>query len=813
MDNLYNKIESNIPLLDNVIYYTKILVFESVIKDQELADSNETLESIRNSDMYISCIEKTCYFDMFEYTKDQLYKVGLYDDIYYNNKYNIPENKRKELMEIARIDFINNYVEYNNYYRMLNGLPDIGDEGIYIDYIDDIPPKYLHEMNKNEIELLSVSGILDDLKSYYPEKKYLNYLNIKIDIYFARKSDKFSLLYYPTINVPEVVSRFLTSYNKIRSYTLIDIYNEAFKYGSDYYDNFIMILIKVQVIVDMLSNIADYIIKRDLFDIKSIKYMFESNGITFFEEIPLRYQILMLKNMNTLIKFKSTTKNMIDICSIFGFNNIELFKYYILKERNIDKDGNFIFEYKEEEDVFGNKILVEDVEKNNTLKFVKVPIDDNIDDYIRNEINYENYDAIVKNDIYWNGNLDPDEVKRNILEQEFNYMRSKYMSIDTVYQMDKLTFELTYFFNMIFDTELLEESLMLKVLYIDVDRTFKLKDIIFYLYLLTYEQNNLKDNIFNTATKVMHVLGFNFKADLELLSNYVNSKGFTLTELGIDFEIPNSSILTPNQLLDIFIKNKKCHDHILEQMKTTSDKKIYDIYKYIYDSLMITEINDKLFRLSDGTIAKTYTDYFKDKDETLYMNIMSIRELEGKEKENKIFETISSIVYTLDDYINTDEFTFLFTNIPSISTDIVRTYMLKVINFFKSYKIQLLNINTIYKFDDKLLNKVFIFDKIDYNLFVKFKENYKINDKSYFDIIMNLKDKITYIDYILLAYVLDIGDPDIYKILDNMKYKALIKDNDFNDFIFKYKILLKSYSYKYDYIDINDIMLIETTYK
>lgn len=78
--NIYKKIESNVPLLDNVIYYTKILVFESILKDQDLADSNETLESIKNSDIYISCVENTCDFFMFNYTKDQLNKVGLFED-------------------------------------------------------------------------------------------------------------------------------------------------------------------------------------------------------------------------------------------------------------------------------------------------------------------------------------------------------------------------------------------------------------------------------------------------------------------------------------------------------------------------------------------------------------------------------------------------------------------------------------------------------------------------------------------------------------------------------------------------------------
>lgn len=804
-----SKKQTNIPLLDNVIYYAKLLTFNSILKDEEQAIKHETIHSIKRSDLYIICKDDIADFNMFEsFTIEQLKQVGLDDEKYVENKHLIPVDKRPALVKIAIQDTIDNYEELNNYYRMLSGLPDLEDKGIYIDYIDNIPPKYVHEMTYDELLIFENSGYLDIVKDQNPDKKYLNFLGTKkIDSYFARKTNKFGILYYPNIDIPEVITRFIDIFEKNRIYTLKCIYNDAFKMSSDYYDNFIMIFIKVQTIVDMIANIPDYVIKRDLFDITSIKHMFESHGIEFFEEIPIKYQIAMLKNMNTLVKFKSTTKNMIDIFSIFGFNNIEIFKYYLLKDRSVDTNGNYIFATKFIEDEDGNVVEVDDNEKNFSLKFVKVPIEEDLDSYIRDTKNHVPYDDITESDPYWIGDKTADQVKKEILDYEFNYLRSKYISIDTVYDMDLLTFEMSYFFNMIFDNVNLENNLNLSIKSIDLERKFKLNHIIFYLYTLTYEQSNIVDSIFNTTTKVMHVKGFNFEADLTALSNYIYSKGFTMQELGIDFEIPNKSFLTINQLVNVFLKNKKCYDHVVKQLLNADNKYIYDIYKYIYDALMITTINDKLFELSDGRIAKTYTEYFAEYEPKIYEHLQSIRKLEGKEKENKITETITSIVYALEDYVDTNEFKFLFTNLPSVSSDIVRTYMFKVINFFKSYKIELTNINNIYKFDDKLENKILVLDKLNFNKSFSKKDLLNIREKTYFDILINMKERLTLKEYILFAYLFNVRDE--ISLRDLIKLKILITENDFNHFQFRTKAILTSSFISSDNMNIEDSIFIQ----
>ena len=51
---------------------------------------------------------------------------------------------------------------------------------------------------------------------------------------------------------------------------------------------------------------------------------------------------------------------------------------------------------------------------------------------------------------------------------------------------------------------------------------------------LAYEYQGIKDSIMDTQGKVLHIKGFNFKADLAELAEYVEEKGYTLADLGVD---------------------------------------------------------------------------------------------------------------------------------------------------------------------------------------------------------------------------------------------------------------------------------------
>jgi len=724
-----------------LVYYSKIICRDIEIKDQTSANKYESLDSIKNSDLYIKCLDSKANISNFSYSRDELLSYGLdsiYIDGYLESPLTIPSTIQKTIINNRTNIYLKSYNELNNYYRMLNGLPDIGDIGItlnesYIDttlYTINLNNK-IHEMSKDEQDILQVLGIIDILILEYPNSKYLKHIGSnKVSIYKARKALEFQLLYLPTDIPVEISKRFESSYEINRQYTMKRVYSDAYKYKSDNYDAFISIFIIITTLSDIFAKIPDFFIKGDIFDLKTIELIFESNGIDYFPDIPKKYQLAMVRNLNRLKKYRASHQSIVDISSLFGFDNIEVFKYYILKERLQDSDGNYTFN--------------EDDSTNYDLKFIKVPIDKIPDNYINQPINQFSYDEIVSQDKYWDGDQDHEYIRKKIIDYEFNILRSQYMSIDSVYSMTQLSFQTTYFYNMLFDDVFIEDQLLLKIPTISTITSFKFTDILVYLFALGYMYIGVTDNILYKPTEVLTINGFNFKANLELLGNYVANKGYTLEELGVaDFQIPDSSILTYNQLMYIFTQNTKVYDHICKEMRTADNKDIYDIYKSLYDALLTTEVNMEFFKKSDGTTATGYTDFIKDKNPILYKSIQDIRDIKDKdERTSKISNTINDIVYIIESYMDSDDFKFLWYRIPTVSSESIKMYMYEVINFFKSYKSTILNINTIYKFDDKLDNAVGIIDRIRINYELHKSDMIGILDNIILNIYLNKKDSI-----------------------------------------------------------------------
>src|SRR5699024_5222443 len=117
-----------------------------------------TLSSLKSSDMYKIIVEGKAKFEYFDYGYDLLSQIPSFtrDQVmYYAGKNDlIPEGLRPTLLELAKQKFLDSYQEKNNYYRMLNGLPDLNVEGIYLD-TDDVAKlnneffdssKMIHEM-------------------------------------------------------------------------------------------------------------------------------------------------------------------------------------------------------------------------------------------------------------------------------------------------------------------------------------------------------------------------------------------------------------------------------------------------------------------------------------------------------------------------------------------------------------------------------------------------------------------------------------------------------------------------------------------
>ena len=586
-----------------------------------------------------------------EVTNIEIYSENL--DMLYSYLGSIPVEQADEIRDNITKDmcvwYVNHYEELNNYYRTYLGLPPLDEYGnaytdtllqsydaktdSYIKFGDElinmipetIYPKIhwtknqIYEFDSYDVSILEEYGVIDKYlelcsSSYNSSRyKYLNFLGDKsLDAYTCRRAENFQLIGLPTIEAPEVRKMYTDKYAVNRDYVIRTVYTDSHKFQSDYYNKFIIIFIVMNTIMDVLTDIPRMIINRDVFDTRCIKYIFEAYGIPYYPEIPIKYQQAMLKNLNILIKYKSSSRNMVDICNLFGFEDIRVFKYYMLKERVVDSTtGEYIFSdnndidydldtlyildrngkltdyngikyskltthrefnadnytktivvYNDDGTTESKKILksldglyvrdpkYEDVftpltemdyfkkikadTNEATLKFVRVPTDEQLTEY-KNDTDYiMQYDEITYGDDTWDGGLLHEELKQDILDYEFNAVLTKYISIETVTQMTELSFQVSYFYNMLFDNIYSEEALTVEIPYIAANHKFRFMDVVCYLFALMYLYNGIEDNIMYSPTQMLYIKGYNFDSDLDKVLEDVNA--FTQPENAMDRE-------------------------------------------------------------------------------------------------------------------------------------------------------------------------------------------------------------------------------------------------------------------------------------
>lgn len=382
--NKNGKVFTDHSLMDEIIFHTKLILNNIVLKNDTSANEKETDLSMEQSDYFVAIKNGSMDLSFFPFTEDLLVQYGynsLQAKIFINDRSKIPVEDRKDLLAYANNWFLNQYEEVNDYYRMLNGLPAYGTDefNVYINpndkklLADDANTDFnfslpIHEYDKAEINTLDSLGILNDILSEYtgPNYRYLEYIGAKkINIYEARIAENWDILYLPSVEYL-VKSRFKEIYTVNRDIYLKRTYQDAYKFQSDYYDEIVMIMILCQTFCDMIVDTPEWYIRRDVFDLRTVQYFLESQGVKFFKIIPLKFQIRIVKGMNKLIRYKSTTKNINDILSIFGEEATTVYKYYLFKkfirttheQTVIIPDGPW--EMEEEYD-FGDEELFENV--------------------------------------------------------------------------------------------------------------------------------------------------------------------------------------------------------------------------------------------------------------------------------------------------------------------------------------------------------------------------------------------------------------------------------------------------------------------
>lgn len=693
-------------LLESIFKDLRNIIKSITIKYESKAKQFETLETIKAWDTYYLAVNKYDKFETYpSFTIDVILDSGITSDYklaqsYAQDKYLIPDNYRYNVLEAQRRYIISNFEEKNNYYRMLIGLPDVEDTNfIYVDEslakelgID--PSKPIHELKDEEILLLDKRGYINQLKALYPDKKYLNYLGInKIDLMTAREAKNFSILSITKELSEDFYQEFMNTYAMCREYYMSVIYNKDYGSRFDLYDNFIAMMIMVMTIQRIIVNTFKYGINRDFYDLNSIQLLFNAYNVPFIEKLPLEYQRAIARNLNNLLRYKSTDKVLYDICSILGFERANIFRYYLIKEHKLDENEKPIFIYKEETDENGNTILVEDKEKMYSLYFQTVELRErNVALALSNSNNRIDYNQVVLDDVFWWE--EDEELKKVIYESEFNYVETKFLGLNVMYKMTEMLFEVIYVFRMILDKkeEVKDITIELPKIFSN-NKKISLFDTVVLLCALVAKKNNMVGNIIHTPSKTLSVLGFNFRADFEAIREEIRNNPHLDSKI-LDY-IMDMNIMNAKDINNLFKNIRELNDFLVERMARTQNLEQYRAYKKLYDTLMITDHMESLFRKSDGEVAETFLEYLDDHDPLIAEFVRNV-------DIDQISEYVEHIITRFNALITELKYLYIIYD----SNNVILNAIVTLIRFFKSYTVDLAPLNVLYLMDSRYYNMI-----------------------------------------------------------------------------------------------------------
>lgn len=547
--------------------------FTTIISSIEIkytlkAEEFETLEAKQNGEEYIAAIEKRdTFFSYTDYTEEELVQVlgnrsslNLKEIIETGNTTKIPNQYRSDLLELRRARVIREYNELNDYYRTFLGLPPILESSVNFHYVpNDIAERYgiiadrtdqkvpIHlvrdyfnnkESGKGDyfISILDGLGVIQDLINKYPDQTYLKYITShRIDIYKLRTAKNFQILYIDSQFLKSALyEKFIQVYEQARDYFVSTIYNYKMRSIINYYDNFIAMCIMIMTINQTIVQQIPLGIKREFYNIQACRMLYEAYSVPYDMNIDEITQRNIAQSLNMLIKDKATNKVLFDISKLLGFEDVEIFNYYLMKDRKFDKYGLPIVEktYKFNE-VTGEREEVYDYDKMYNLYFQKVDINDktSISGSFYDQTNTVTYDDVTSEDPFW---WEDSNLYREIWDSEYNYIETKYLSLNICYRMTEIMYENIILLKMLMDKHQDISSIFIslpKILNENIQ--VSLFHAIIFLCCLTSKKHKLGGQIISIPSQVWSVLDYLRGEDLGT-NELCNSFAFNFNKLKIN---------------------------------------------------------------------------------------------------------------------------------------------------------------------------------------------------------------------------------------------------------------------------------------
>lgn len=592
------------------------------------------------------------------------------------------------------------YEEQNDYYRMLNGLPSISaTKYIYNTnqkYPTDIP---VHELSLVERLEMEEDGTLAKLIEANPSAEYLKYCGSKmISIYKARVANRFEILHRNNIDSSTLENDFDSVYESCANLVNSVYYSEAFKKTNVLYENFLAMSILFMTIQTMQYHYLSVDVIRDFYDTDSLKYVYDSYSVPFYNEIPLEYHRKIVKNINQLIGYKGSSQVFFDLFDIFN-TDMNIYTYYLTKVHRFNDDGTpeFTIETDEDDnelyDKNGNPVLAA---SNYNIAFSKGEIYADPALSVADSANKSEYEDIISQDSYW---VEDANVKQILDDTSFNFNETKYVGVQTVFDLLKITYENAYVFKMIMDNKTITDRLILQWPDLEIEASFY--EVFIYLAAIVCAYHGYEGNISDSLPYTAAVLGYDFQNSTSILKNYVETNSYLKRNTDLREKIRSMVITNVNSVSSTFSNLQEIESMLIDGYINATSKEEFEAYRDLYNSLMTSKIIDEVYTLKDGTLAENFSELLRSQSPDLYTRYLGV-------VSGDIESELTVIIDKLEDNLISLKYAPHSLGIESSS---LIENLFRILKFFKSAKAEIVGYNVIYKISGRGINFFKIMDE------------------------------------------------------------------------------------------------------
>ena len=197
---------------------------------------------------------------------------------------------------------------------------------------------------------------------------------------------------------------------------------------------------------------------------------------------------------------------------------------------------------------------------------------------------------------------------------------------------------------------------------------------------------------------VGRVIGFNFADDIDLLINDIENNPYipTANAATILTLLRNMNITDIASCSKVYKNIKELYSVIDNGLLSCKDPEVYFAYKHLYQILLTTEIQEEIFRMSDGSRATSFMELLEDINMALALRIQS---LSGD-------ELIQELQYSLIALEKAGDELKYIQSYGGVSGEVISQYLYQLIRVFKSAKVDLVDFKMIYVIDGRCTNLI-----------------------------------------------------------------------------------------------------------